>query len=204
MNELEKPKIHTKDTTPDHCKVCGKLKGECLCGTPSVFDDEKERIKIIDKARRYVENCTDEINAVTKNEDGSLKHVSKLKVNLPTKCGLAIKLGVCEETLNTWADKSQEFDWVLKRIDLKQRQILQEKGLSGEYNPTIAKLILSAKHDFREGTDVTSGGDKLERYEGGETPEEDSEALKEYHNKLKANMLKRREAKEEHEQSTNI
>ena len=29
-------------------------------------------------------------------------------------------------------------------------------GLSGDYNSTIAKLILSTNHGMREGTDITS------------------------------------------------
>ena len=49
------------------------------------------------------------------------------------------------------------------KIKQEQKERLADNGLAGKYNPTIAKLILSANHDMREkvDTDVTSKGDKI-------------------------------------------
>ena len=39
-----------------------------------------------------------------------------------------------------------------------QEQSLLDGGLSGRYNPLIAKLVLSSNHGYREGKDITTDG----------------------------------------------
>lgn len=57
-----------------------------------------------------------------------------------------------------------EFLGALNKIREEQRSRLINKGLSGQYNPVIAKLILSANHGMAEKTetDVTSKGKQIE------------------------------------------
>jgi hypothetical protein len=44
-----------------------------------------------------------------------------------------------------------------------EKHTLINKGLRGLYNSTIAKLILSSNHGLREGTDITTRGDKIQQ-----------------------------------------
>jgi hypothetical protein len=84
----------------------------------------------------------------------------KLKVNLPTIEGFALFLGVNKTSLYEWEKLHPEFSNALNKIRTEQQQRLLNSGLSGDYNSTIAKLVLSANHGMREKTetDITSGG----------------------------------------------
>ena len=102
------------------------------------------------KVEEYIEECQDDFS-------GDYK-----KVKLPTIAGLALKLGVTERTVHNWAEKHPQFFQSLQRVNQLQKERLQSEGLAGNYNSTIAKLILSANHGLREGKDVTSRGEKIE------------------------------------------
>lgn len=107
----------------------------------------EETLKKVDE---YIKECQDDFS-------GDYK-----KVKLPTIEGLALKLDTTERTLHRWATKHPEFRQSLDRVNQLQKQRLQSEGLAGNYNSTIAKLILSANHGLREGKDVTSKGEKIE------------------------------------------
>ena len=79
----------------------------------------------------------------------------------PTKEGFAIYLGTTKPTILKWAQDNPEFLYALEKIESKQGLALQNKGLKGEFNSTITKLMLSANHGMREGTDVTTNGKAL-------------------------------------------
>lgn len=79
-----------------------------------------------------------------------------LKVKLPTLKGFARYIGISEPTLYEWDKKYPEFSKSLDKIREEQYSRLINHGLSGEYNSTIAKLILSSNHGMRERADVTS------------------------------------------------
>lgn len=81
---------------------------------------------------------------------------NKLKVKLPTIEGFAQFIGVNKTSLYEWEKKYPQFSNALDKIRQEQQQRLLDNGLSGDYNPTIAKLILSANHGMREKSDVTS------------------------------------------------
>lgn len=80
---------------------------------------------------------------------------------LPKLAGLALFLGVARSTVCLWAEKYAEFSDSLEKINATQEEMLCDKGLNGEYNSTICKLILSSNHGYAERKDVTSGGEKL-------------------------------------------
>jgi hypothetical protein len=71
---------------------------------------------------------------------------------LPTVEGMARVLGVTSRTLHNWADqeKNPVFFQSLERLKDIQKKMLFENGLTGDYNSTIAKLILSANHGVHE------------------------------------------------------
>jgi hypothetical protein len=79
----------------------------------------------------------------------------------PTKEGFAVFLGTTKPTILKWSKEHGEFLYALEKIEVKQAIALQSKGLKGEFNSTITKLMLSANHGMREGSDVTTNGKDL-------------------------------------------
>lgn len=76
----------------------------------------------------------------------------------PTCAGLACELKVAERTLYGWGEKHPEFMQTLKRLQAKQKRVLENQGLNGNFNPTIAKLML-ANHGYTEKTQTELVGD---------------------------------------------
>lgn len=111
-------------------------------GRPPTYSQE-----ILDKAREYLDACLD---IPEDKENGIAK-----KVNLPSKAGLALYLKVSRDTLYDWAKIYLEFSNIMEEMGAKQEQALLNNGLSGAYNQTIAKVILT-KHGYREGIDNTT------------------------------------------------
>lgn len=78
--------------------------------------------------------------------------------------GLADYLGVIRATIYDWASQEEkpEFSYIVEQLRHLQAKELINKGLSGAYNSSITKVILS-KHGYREATetDITTKGDKL-------------------------------------------
>lgn len=97
-------------------------------GRPTDYSDE-----ICRKARQYLR---------TFDKDGSL---------IPTIAGLALELKVSRQTVYAWAKEPEkhEFSDIVNEILAKQEILLVNKGLSGDFNPTIAKLALG-KHGYSD------------------------------------------------------
>jgi hypothetical protein len=104
---------------------------------------------------------------------GTELYKNKLRVHLQTIEGFALHIGVNPDTLYEWAKNYPEFSEALRKIKTEQQKRLLDRGLSGDYNPTIAKLVLSANHNMREKQDVTTDGHKLPQpiYGGLSVPE---------------------------------
>lgn len=81
---------------------------------------------------------------------------------LPTEAGLCVVLNITPKVLNEWRNDHTEFSDFLDMLSCKQEQILINKGLNKEFNPVIAKLLLS-KHGYTEKTqhDVTSADESI-------------------------------------------
>ena len=120
-----------------------------------------------DKVDEYLETRQDEEYDWTKSESSgkvdseSWEH--RIKVRIPTMDGFARFIGVPRRTLFDWKDEHEEFSHSLEKILIEQKERLISYGLSGDYNPTIAKLILASNHDMRDkvDTDVTSKGKSI-------------------------------------------
>lgn len=82
---------------------------------------------------------------------------------LPTYEGLAILMNVNVDTLIEWGKIYPKFSDSLKKLLHIQKQTIIQFSMLGLYNPTIAKLMLSANHGMHEKseTDVTSNGEKI-------------------------------------------
>lgn len=131
-----------------------------LGGRPTLYSEE-----ILEKTQSYLEECKDEEipEVVGLSAKGTELYKNKLRVNLPTIQGLSSYLKVNQDTLYEWAKVHPEFSETLANIKAEQAKRLMNSGLSGDYNPTIAKLMLSSNHGMREGTDITTGGNPINK-----------------------------------------
>lgn len=92
--------------------------------------------------------------AVEKSLD-YLQNFEKYGDVVPSIVGLAVVLDVVESTLYNWdTEEHPEFLGMLSKIKSKQQQVLISKGLLGDFNSTITKLIL-AKHGYYERVEQT-------------------------------------------------
>lgn len=87
----------------------------------------------------------------------------RVKVKLPTLDGFAKFIDVDRSTLYEWKEKYADFSHSLDKILIEQKERLIDMGLSGDYSPTIAKLILSSNHGMKEKTetDITTKGKSI-------------------------------------------
>ncbi len=129
-----------------------------LVGRPTDYSE-----KVLKAAKKYLKDCKDEEvqQVIGLSAKGTELYRNKLNVNLPTVEGLSAYLKVNRDTLYEWAKHYSEFSDTLDEIKAEQAKRLIDKGLSGDYNSTIAKLILSANHGMREKTDVTTDGKEI-------------------------------------------
>lgn len=126
-------------------------------GRPNEYDPA-----YVKKVDTYLQKCADEETEFWKTRgDKSDSYDRILKVNLPSMEGFALYLGVARSSLYLWKEQHSDFSDALEKILMEQQKRLVDKGLSGEYNATIAKLILSSNHGMKERTDVTSGDEKI-------------------------------------------
>ena len=95
----------------------------------------------------------------------TLKAYDYLKPNfdLPTIEGLALELDITRDTLYQWEKENEEFSYILGKLRLLQANKLIQKSITGQYNATISKMMLT-KHGYVEKseTDVTSAGERIE------------------------------------------
>ncbi len=94
---------------------------------------------------------------LAKTED-YLNTFKELGDPIPSLAGLADHLEITKETVIQWMkqeDKS-EFSYYASRISTKQEKTLIAGGLDGDYNPSIAKLLLhSHGHSDKASTELT-------------------------------------------------
>lgn len=113
---------------------------------------KKEYINEIDN---YLKECHDEYEKVEKqSSESAILYERKLKVNLPSIEGFSKYIGISRKTLYNWSDSYVEFENALDKISEAQKKVLIEKGLSGDYNSTIAKLVLSVNHNMIERKEI--------------------------------------------------
>lgn len=121
-------------------------------GRPSKYDPA-----LCDKVDEYLAICVDEEKEFHKTRgDNTNSFERRLRVKLPTIGGFSLFVNVPERTIYDWRDAHAEFSQSLDKIVKEQERRLLENGLSGDYNSTIAKLILSSNHGYKEKSDVTS------------------------------------------------
>ncbi len=75
----------------------------------------------------------------------------KYNATVPTVEGLAMHLGL----YRTYIYECQDLSDTLEQVQRLQASILIERGLTNEYNASIVKLLLSAKHGYIEKSEVS-------------------------------------------------
>jgi hypothetical protein len=70
---------------------------------------------------------------------------------IPTVEGMAIYLNVSRRTIY----EAEELSHTLEQVQRLQAGLVLNKGLTGEFNANIGRLILSAKHGYREQSEQT-------------------------------------------------
>ena len=75
---------------------------------------------------------------------------------IPSIVGLALALNLHRDTINDWSrqESKAEFSAILEKINQTQQNVLIKKGLKGEFNSNITKLVLG-KHGFHDKQDIT-------------------------------------------------
>ena len=71
---------------------------------------------------------------------------------IPSAVGLCKVLGVSRSTIYKWGDEYEAFSDVLDALHERQELVVVNKSITGDYNSTISKLILT-KHGYSDGTD---------------------------------------------------
>jgi hypothetical protein len=102
------------------------------------------RPDICKRVEQYLEERKDTVDIL-----GEQKLTIVRTVNLPTIEDLANYLGIHKDTIYDWEKKYPEFSDVITRVRQEQASRLINNGLSGSYNPQIAKVLLT-KHGYVE------------------------------------------------------
>jgi len=123
-----------------------------VTGRPTLYTED-----ILSKTKEYLDSCED---TEIERESGQRTEY-RLNVKLPTVQGLAVYLGVSRDTIYEWASKHPEFSDTIELLQAEQADKLINQGLAGNYNSTIAKLMLSSNHGMREKSDVTSNDETI-------------------------------------------
>jgi hypothetical protein len=113
-------------------------------GRPTDYSEE-----IVKKTQEYIDSCEDTTELVGTN--------IYTKVNLPSIEGLACYIKVSRPTIYLWKQEHKEFSYILEDLLAKQARVLLSNGLSGRYNSTISKLILT-KHGYTDKQEVEHSG----------------------------------------------
>ena len=80
-----------------------------------------------------------------------LEHYEEYGCAFPSDFGLGLALDIHSSTVYEWAKdkKKKEFSEILDKINVSQQQVAWDKGLRGEYNANLVKLLLG-KHGYSE------------------------------------------------------
>ena len=143
-----KPAIKTPKELPKPTQVLPHQRKEPF-GRPTKLTPE-----LLEYAKTYLSTCGDFVDYVKPSGD------TVYNVELPSHASLAIYLNISKSTLYEWAKESKDFSDILAEVSVAQERFLLRGGLSGKYNASIAKVILT-KHGYREGQDITTNDKDL-------------------------------------------
>lgn len=109
---------------------------------------------MLSQAQKYIDSCVDESYTIVKSQNKRGKILeNKLRVRLPTIEGLAFHLKINRATIYEWKKEHPEFSDIIGNLLALQEDRLINEGLAGNYNATIAKVLLT-KHGYRESREL--------------------------------------------------
>ena len=96
---------------------------------------------------RPIEYCQEDVDKA----NDYLKRWKQLGDKVPMVAGLAIHMGRSRSTVLLWAkdEEKPEFSAIVMKIQAAQERELANNGLSGDFNPSITKLMMG-KHGYKE------------------------------------------------------
>lgn len=68
---------------------------------------------------------------------------------VPSRVGLCCYIGIAKHTSYEWEKIHPEFSATLKAVDALQEYVAMNKGITGEFNSVITKLVL-ANHGYSD------------------------------------------------------
>jgi len=68
---------------------------------------------------------------------------------IPSAAGLACWLGIAKSSVYLYGEQDKEFSDTLSAIQAKQEVVTLNRGITGDFNSTIAKLVL-ANHGYSD------------------------------------------------------
>ena len=82
---------------------------------------------------------------------------------IPSAAGLCVWLGINRSTLHEWEKIHDKFSNTLDAIRQLQEKIALNKGITGDFNSTIVKLVL-ANHGYsdKQAIDHTTAGEAMQ------------------------------------------
>lgn len=137
--------------------------------------------ELLEKAKTYLDTCG---ATPIETEKGTVSYVD---VKLPKVASFALFLGINKDTVYDWCKQESElaqlFSDIVKEINIRQEEMLIDKGLGGLFQPKTTGMLLS-KHGYSEKmeTDITSKGEKVDFNGKG------IEIAKKYEEELKENL----------------
>lgn len=138
-NKHQKELTKALEELPELCGKCNKPKKPdnpqedieyCNCGRPTKYSKE-----VLEQTEQYLRDYFNE----------------ELEEVVPSIEGLAAYLSVSRSSLYEWKKQDKEFSHILEDILSIQARESLNKGLKGEWNSTIVKLLLG-KHGYSEKT----------------------------------------------------
>lgn len=112
-----------------------------MMGRPTKYNEQ-----ILEKAQEYIDN------------PGIVGDI------IPIMEGLAKHLGVSRRVLYDWGEAHPDFLHTLDEVQEDQKRTLINKGLEGEFNATITKLML-ANHGLHDKQDITAAITQADEFE---------------------------------------
>jgi len=94
---------------------------------------------------------------VLKQAQHYLENYEKAGDVIPNNAALACELHVSRSTIYLWAEEHEEFSDILDDIQATQERVLVAKGLTGDFNSAITKLVMG-KHGYHDKADNTLSG----------------------------------------------
>lgn len=122
----------------------------------------KYSAQIVKKTYEYINRTRDEFYNYQKGFGATDTYERRVMADMPSLEGLALYLNVHRDTVHLWSTKYPSFSDALDILLAVQKERLINRGLSGDYNPLITKLILSANHGMKERVDNTTDDKPIE------------------------------------------